>query len=237
MTVDGELLWELPETVDRLDSWPSRHLGVYSREHTDKGRLIYLMREGARNPSRRSDGLEGEWVINDEMLIVAGATGAVRASAKLPDLDEALRFADFSRTSANLTGSGCDIILREWRRDAGARGGSDRSWPRPWDRSSSFRVRARRDSVSAHASKRGAAISSGTWTVALHNSDCSKTARHHAYARGRRQRATSRTAPRKSGRYCSFMRRQRTASVSRRYTMATRPSRGASRSTTRMSAA
>lgn len=123
MTVEGDLLWELSERVDRLDSWPDQRLGVYSREHTDEGRFIYLMRgERARNPSRRSDGLEGEWVINHEMLIIAGATGEVVASARLPRMDDALRFADYSRSSANLTGSGRDIVVREWRRDAGGSG-------------------------------------------------------------------------------------------------------------------
>jgi len=127
LTVEGELLWELPMAVDRLDVWPDQRLAVYSKEHTEQGRWIYAMTgERARNVSRRSDGLQGEWVINDEMVIIAGTTGDVVARAKLPELDDALRYADYSRTSANLTGGGRDIILREWRRDAG--GGGTKVW-------------------------------------------------------------------------------------------------------------
>ncbi len=123
MTVAGDLLWELDLPVDRLDNWPDQRLAVYSRAHTPNGRWIYGMTgERSRNASARSDGLHGEWVINDEMVIIAGATGQVIARAPLPPLDPALRYADFSRTSANLTGSGRDIILREWRRDAGGSG-------------------------------------------------------------------------------------------------------------------
>jgi hypothetical protein len=123
MTVEGEILWELNLPVDRLDNWPDQRLAVYSTAHTDQGRWIYGMTgERARNSSARSDGLHGEWVINDEMVIIAGATGEVLARAKLPPLDPELRYADYSRTSANLTGSGRDIVLREWRRDAGGSG-------------------------------------------------------------------------------------------------------------------
>jgi hypothetical protein len=123
MTAEGQLLWELDLPVDRLDNWPDQRLAVYSREHTDQGRWIYGMTgERARNASARSDGLHGEWVINDEMIIIAGASGQILARAPLPPLDPELRYADFSRTSANLTGHGRDIILREWRRDAGGSG-------------------------------------------------------------------------------------------------------------------
>ena len=112
MTVEGELLWEIPYTVRNI---------VFSAGYEDSSRLLYGF-AGARASEENVSvtGGTGKSVVSDELLVIRGADGEVLARTQLPVLDDAVRFADLSPTSGNLTDTGSfDIVLREWRRDMG----------------------------------------------------------------------------------------------------------------------
>lgn len=112
MTLDGEVLWTVPETVRGV---------VWSAEHADQGRLLYGFTGARSAEARRSvTGANGQAVVSDEMCVIRGMDGEILTRQKLPLLDEAVRITAFTSTSGNLSGSGdFDIVLREWRRDAG----------------------------------------------------------------------------------------------------------------------
>jgi hypothetical protein len=115
ITVAGRTLWETPVQVHPQI--------VFSRQHTDRGRLIYAL-TGAREVNQRP-GIRGDTqtqTVADELLILSGLDGRVVARAPAPPLAQNLRFLDYATTSGNLTGSGHDIVLREWRQDLGGGG-------------------------------------------------------------------------------------------------------------------
>ena len=111
MTAEGETLWETPIPIRGI---------VFSERHGEHGRLIYGFTGERRMESRTSVvGRSGSAVVSDEMCVIRGVDGEIIARSKVPPLDDAVRITAFTLTSGNLTGSGFDIILREWRRDAG----------------------------------------------------------------------------------------------------------------------
>jgi hypothetical protein len=112
MTVEGEMLWEIPMALRGI---------VLSKDHGEGGRLIYGFTGERAVESRTSVlGAKGRAVISDEMCVIRGKGGEVMARAKVPPLEDAVRITAFTTTSGNLSDSGgFDIILREWRRDAG----------------------------------------------------------------------------------------------------------------------
>ena len=110
-TVDGETLWESPNAFGGI---------VFSASHVEGGRLIYAFAGERRREGLPSvTGAPAEFVVADELCVIRGLDGKVLAAAKLPPFDDAVQRADFSPASGNLTGSGGDIIVREWRRDCG----------------------------------------------------------------------------------------------------------------------
>jgi hypothetical protein len=100
LTVEGNLLWEVPETITGL---------VLSREPGQYGRLIY--------------GLTGRRGVNqqqDEIIILQGGDGKIIARCPVPDLDQSVSQVLFTLTSGNLSGKGpFDIVLREWKKNGG----------------------------------------------------------------------------------------------------------------------
>lgn len=112
MTVDGEALWEVPHSIRQM---------IFSEATGPNGRLVYGF-IGRRAVETRLNvaGTTSDWAVAEEMCVIEGKTGEVVARAIVPDMEEPVRFTDFSLTTANLTGNGkTDVILREWRRDAG----------------------------------------------------------------------------------------------------------------------
>ena len=100
-TSDGELLWEIPERVFR---------SVFSRECSSSGRLIYTL-AGSRE-------VRPGYSVQDEMIVVEGATGRILSRTKLPPATPDLNMFDLCPTSAALSSDDAtDIVLREWRED------------------------------------------------------------------------------------------------------------------------
>jgi len=115
LTLEGEALWEIPFAVQRI---------VFSRDNGEQGRLLYGL-TGVRSEAEQGLDIAGgrrHTIVSDEMVIIQGKDGKIVARSKVPPLDETVQITDFSPTSGNLTGKGTDIILREWRRDAGGGG-------------------------------------------------------------------------------------------------------------------
>jgi hypothetical protein len=112
MTLEGEVLWVTLLSVRGI---------VFSAEHTQHGRLIYGFTGKRVTESRTSVvGAAGTSVVSDEMCVIKGSDGEIVALAKVPPLDDAVRITAFTTTTGRLSSSeGLDIVLREWRRDAG----------------------------------------------------------------------------------------------------------------------
>jgi len=112
MTVEGEALWEVPHDVRQV---------IFSEATGPDGRLIYgFMGRRAVETRLNVAGNTSDWAVAEEMCVIEGKTGEVVARTRVPDMEEPVRFTDFSLTTANLTGKEkTDVILREWRRDAG----------------------------------------------------------------------------------------------------------------------
>ena len=112
MTVEGELLWEIPYSVRNI---------VFSVGYAGSGRLIYGF-AGVRTSEELLSvtGAAGKSVLSDELWLIRGTDGEILARTELPTLDDAVRFVDLSPTSGNLTDTGgFDILVREWRKDMG----------------------------------------------------------------------------------------------------------------------
>ncbi len=110
LTDSGELIWELNEQVRRC---------VFSSARAGEGRLIYCF-AGRRSEKESYSvaGGKGTRIVDDEMLVIDGATGELLAREKLPPAGPHLNFFDWSQGTARLSSSeGTDIVLREWRDD------------------------------------------------------------------------------------------------------------------------
>ncbi len=119
LTDTGEVIWELGEPVRRC---------VFSSSRVGAGRLIYGF-AGNRSSTDAVNVAGGtmKQIIDDEMVVIDGATGEVLARKVLPPDVPTQRFFDWSPTSARLSSAeGTDIVLREWRDDSG--GGGKRLW-------------------------------------------------------------------------------------------------------------
>ena len=111
-TVDGDVLWECPVLARQV---------VFSADRGSGARLIFAF-TGRRAVETRLNvsGTTSDWAVADEICVIDGKTGELVARTRLPTQEEPVRFTDFSQTTARLSGSErTDIILREWRRDAG----------------------------------------------------------------------------------------------------------------------
>lgn len=112
LSPEGELLWELPESVRGI---------VPSREHTQHGRLLYGL-AGSRSGKQiqSMSGAEMAVAVAEELCVIQGADGKIVARTKLAPMDEEVYLTSFTTTTGNLSGSGpFDIALHEWRRDTG----------------------------------------------------------------------------------------------------------------------
>ncbi|HOS43846.1 MAG TPA: hypothetical protein PK794_09170, partial [Armatimonadota bacterium] len=111
LTVEGEELWALDEPIFGA---------VFSAGHVDGGRLIYAL-AGRRGGRERLTnwGAPLDCAVQDALLVIRGADGAVLARTKLPEFAPPVNRAALSPRSINLTGEGTDIIVREWRDDLG----------------------------------------------------------------------------------------------------------------------
>lgn len=111
LSAEGELLWEVPEDIRDV---------VFSKERCNGARLLYGL-TGLRRKTERTSVIGGEYrsVVADELVVIDGKDGSMKARTKLPAFPETLDRSDLSPASVNLTGTGFDIIVREWRKDCG----------------------------------------------------------------------------------------------------------------------
>lgn len=122
-TWDGTRLWEHHETLDSI---------VFSTDVLDGRRILYAL-TGSRKPGTGSGldvrGAPKTNVVQDQIVTVDGASGAVLARAPLPvsPREDLLRHYDLSYETGRISGrTATDILVREWRADWG--GGGDMLW-------------------------------------------------------------------------------------------------------------
>jgi len=108
----GELIWEIPKPAFAQS---------FSDPMGDQGRLLCVV-TGVRTAREEPSvlGYPTSWVVGDELMVIAGRTGQILATAPIPDMAEEVVRTDLCHTGGSLTGPGkTDFLLREWRSDVG----------------------------------------------------------------------------------------------------------------------
>lgn len=120
-TVDGEILWELPEAVINF---------VFSRSYMDGSRLIYGFTGKIQSGTKQFGATDKMTLTSgNEMVVIRGSDGEIlarEAVPSIPEVAESLSFYSltFSPTTGTLVDNdGVDIVLREMRPDIPAFGG------------------------------------------------------------------------------------------------------------------
>jgi hypothetical protein len=122
-TWEGRRLWVQPELFGEI---------VFSAAHVNGRRILYGLsgrRKQGTGSSLTVTGGHRENVVQDDLLAVDGATGAILHRAKLPvsPREDLLRYYDLSAETGRLVGPApVDILVREWRADWG--GGGEMLW-------------------------------------------------------------------------------------------------------------
>lgn len=122
-TWEGERLWELDGKLGEI---------VFSAGTLDGHRILYGL-TGERQAGTGS-GLDVRGnpitnIVQDQLVAVAGATGAIRNRVTLPasPREDLLRYYDLGYETGRLSGgASTDILVREWRADWG--GGGEMLW-------------------------------------------------------------------------------------------------------------
>ena len=108
-SANGQTLWETDIPVQGI---------VFSKDHGQHGRLLYgFAGERARKEAASVIGHVATQIIGDQICVLRGSDGKILAQAPVPPMHETARRPDFATTSGNFSGSGTDIVLREWRDD------------------------------------------------------------------------------------------------------------------------
>ncbi len=107
MTIEGDVLWQLEERVSGV---------VASSEEEGRGKLLYGF-TGIRTTKNMKSVVGGllDAGIPEEICLIHGDTGEVKARAEVPEMDDDIRRVTLTTHTGRLTGkSQEDIILREW---------------------------------------------------------------------------------------------------------------------------
>jgi hypothetical protein len=107
MTIEGEVLWEADERLSGV---------VASSEADEGGRLLYAFAGVRRAQDMKSvvgDALSAG--IPEEVCVIRGDTGEVKARCQVPSMDDDIRRVTLTTHTGRLAGKrATDIILREW---------------------------------------------------------------------------------------------------------------------------